>query len=488
MEVNTEPPEQGISNDVDFTTILPKLQSTSRTILGSIGEQWNVPKSQEGCCVNLRQQILTIISDAGEECDDEVALKLAEDWAHKHLPGNHTRLLNIVFTNPQGHAKYMEMVPTKDGDQRSGNIKHFNITDIGSITKASSNARHIVLQIGPIFPVQLLETFTTTHEGTYDHVLVGEMGSTLNSQRKALPAAQLLSSKSRTNTTFVVDTAQGAGAYKFNLTSIKALGLSDKLIEHIQQITFRTIIGRAMPDKMPFVGHLVAKTGEGTGGANYVAAYNMWNDMHSDPVPLKAPSVTDQKLIDTIVNGYIKDAYNLTRTGRLSKWIPDFAVQTTVDMDDPASWSGNTNCKLYGNPVTIEQIKEGYSYILWSMHKLFGVPIDYFNSGNGPGEEWNAFWQNGTFDGCEKRYGDVPVAEAMKTAYAKFEQMWDDHPDAKGTPAYDVVGFQFAREQLDKPFAVYLKPEPDEFNWVESKVRLNDPDRDSDWSSRATRD
>merc|ERR1712166_227484 len=108
---------------------------------------------------------LMIITDLGEECDDEVACLLANEVAEKGVK------VTLVFTNEAAQAAFLTLKPI-----HSDNLKMLNISDsLADIFKDGET--NTLLQIGPVHHRTSLDIGSYP----YNYFLLGTLGVTLNS-------------------------------------------------------------------------------------------------------------------------------------------------------------------------------------------------------------------------------------------------------------------------------------------------------------------
>lgn len=338
------------------------LQKRSPDQLGEIFSEDNLAAKASEFPKNL-----LIITDHGEETDDEVTLLLAAKLQ------NYGVNVSAVFTSMHAEKEIRKHLSWAK-EQDSHPIK--NIYSLESFRKEAAKeiffqeGKTVVLQIGPVHglnphtPNFLSHWSSLFKDVSYDYYLLGLYGSTLNSQRDAQEASALFQEMSAN--TFVIDTARGAGAFKFTVEGLSQVAPS--VIDHAIKIAWRNTVGRASGAGGKFVAHLVAKTERGI-GANYETINSMVSELESKDAPQKnALSLMLNKKVESVVDSYIEA---LKAAG------PKFEVKE----------DGTTN-SVAG--VTLQEIKDGYAFILSNLYKYFGVPIEFFESG-GP-EAWKPEW------------------------------------------------------------------------------------------------
>ena len=310
---------------------------------------------------------LAIITDHGEETDDEVTCRMADILHKKGLID-----VKFLFTTKARFSKQKSKFKGWGGDEslvlslhkeedRESFVKFLNDTSRGT-------SKTVLLQVGPIHENQLSEKWSPVlTKGSYDYVLVGTLGNTLNSEstkHAAAPAERFLADAKEK---IIVDTMGGKGAFKFSYAALDKV-LSDhpgkdKLIDHVCKIGWRNTVGRASPSLGKIVAHLVAKDV----GANYMTIKAMNKALGGGE--LKAPKGGKaEQVAQKYLNSLKKSEAALT-----------------VDKQ------GVTNSRK----VTEKSIVDGYAEILECLHQHFGVPYVFLESG-GP-ENWKLQWENGNF-------------------------------------------------------------------------------------------
>jgi hypothetical protein len=333
-----------------------------------------------------------VLTDFGEECDDEVTSLL--------VPGS----AKLVFTDEnhfdQNVAKYREF---------GGKCAVHHVKDFSGLFEEDNN---VVLQIGPVH--NAAHGVIDVPDKKYDWYLVGTIGGTLNSKGDAQENAEIL--RDSAQSAYIVDTDRGKGAFPFTYNRLKS-ALEDritekqleKIAEHVIKIGWRNTVGRANPFVGKFISHLVVKNV----GANYKTvdtvlraclspeeiAKESWTSTAAAKLAKKylarlqttAPDVLDPSY-DEVDDGTFKLKGSSENTA-VQEGVVQFRVAHTdvkpqnlrllVDKD------GNTN-SVAG--VKADQIVEGYTFILVVLNKLFGVPIEFFESGQ-PGK-WQPQWEN----------------------------------------------------------------------------------------------
>jgi hypothetical protein len=356
---------------------------------GADGEQ------KEDYPLNKENINLIVLTDFGEECDDEVTSLLVPESA------------KLVFTDEkhfdQNRSKYKEF---------GGKCTVHHFKDFSNLFEEKN--KNVVLQIGPVH--EAAHGVIDVHDKKYDWYLVGTIGGTLNSKGDAQANAEIL--RDSAQSAYVVDTARGEGAFPFTYNGLKSALKGriseeqlEKIAEHVIKIGWRNTVGRANPFVGKYVSHLVVKNV----GANYKTvdtvlraclspeeiAKKSWTSTAAAKLAKKylarlqttAPDMLDP-IYDEVDDGTFKLKGSSENTA-----VQEGVVQFRVAHTDvkPQNWrllvdkDGNTNT-VAAKGVTEDQIVEGYTFILVVLNKLFGVPIEFFESGM-PGK-WQPQWEN----------------------------------------------------------------------------------------------
>ena len=398
-----------------------------------------------------------IDTDAGEECDDEFTL--IEECCHAAL--NQKIMLKVMFTDKHGQQeidKFIKLCGGKDFSELP-NIE-FSIPNIEKCTPINRRLsdrttarKYSLLQIGPNTDEVQTKLLNYYDGATYNYVLLGMPGTT--NSKKAFKKLW-----NGANDRYILDTANGDGAFKFNMSAITrrmmekeikdAFGKTrqgriqralckNRMKEHVARIGFRNLCGRANAIFIPgkFIAHLIAAD---TRGANFQTAFGV-----------------AQKMFPSIVTDDIQGSVQsmLLNMPELNNEI-DAVVETYVELMKNNGLIFGTDGLSNGGrvQVTQKQIKDGYGFILKVCHIAFGVPIAFFVSGS-PGK-WEPQW----FDGKFKQLSDGEYArtdDALDKAMATAFENWLIEIETKNidtSPAYDVVGGRFSRgvsqEHFDK--------------------------------------
>jgi hypothetical protein len=408
-----------------------------------------------------------IDTDAGEECDDEFTL--IEECCHAAL--NQKIMLKVMFTDKHGQQeidKFIELCGGKDfSELRNIEFSIPNIEKSTPINRRLSDRttarKYSLLQIGPNTDEVQTKLLNYYDGATYNYVLLGMPGTT--NSKKAFKKLW-----NGANDRYIVDTANGDGAFKFNMSAITrrmmekdiydAFGICiwqnrreknirqgrihrgdcvKRMKEHVARIGFRNLCGRANAIFIPgkFIAHLIAADKR---AANFQTAFGVAQKMFPNAVTADIQGSVQRMLL------YMPELNNDI----------DTVVETYVELmkNNGLIFGTDGLSNGPGVKVTEKQIKDGYGFILKVCHIAFGVPIAFFVSG-GPGN-WEPQW----FDGKFKQLSDGEYArtdDALDKAMAAAFKKWLIEIETKNidtSPAYDVVGGRFSRgvsqEHFDK--------------------------------------
>ena len=351
-------------------------------------------------------KFIDIVTDLGEECDDEAAcLHLYNLCAH-----NPDMFARVFFTNGNGKAMFVELL---EGKPELPNFKIFDFND-ATFKANKGDQKTLLLQIGPIH-VSQIEIVKAYAAKPYDYILLGEIGSTLNSSKDAETAADFLLTASAWGV--CIATRGGEGAPPFTVADLAPLGGPDSaIVNHCIKIAFRNTVGRASAAAGQGVAHLVAAHSM---GANYQTAVSIAK--HLDMEPFKETSKARDASIESVVRSYVDGLV---------------AHGLVVAAD------GSTNSP---RGVTISEINNGYTFILDTLNQAFGVPLDFFASQTAS-REWGKEWE---FAADSPRFGatfsGIPEThELMQTAFNTFNAVVKANPSMPLTPAYDCVAIAAA--------------------------------------------
>jgi len=418
--------------------------------------QWSVFQAAEPGPVACRgeskgyDEERLIDTDAGEECDDEFTL--LEECCYAAVRPN--IMLKVMFTDKHGAAEIAAFVQLCGGKDFSTlpNIEFFTPEGLTPRTEART---YSLLQIGPN-SAQVQNALLAYYNGVdYNYVLLGMPGTT-NSKKhfKALWNGAMVDAR------YIVDTANGDGAFKFKMSDIasrmstsemkqafkEGAGPEDYLQrsfcmnniqEHVARIGFRNLCGRAFPyvqipgRRIPIAMHICHLVAADARGANFQTAFGVAMKMF--------PDLVNNNILDSVM--------------RIRNVSPEFnddidaVVETYVQLMK-ANGLAFDDDGLSNGPrvqVTEQQIRDGYGFILKVCHAAFGVPIAFFVSGS-PGN-WESQWFDGEFkhlEGDAYARTDDALDAPMAAAFQKWHEEINER-DIETSPAYDVVGGRFSR-------------------------------------------
>lgn len=323
---------------------------------------------------------IVIITDMGEECDDEVTIASVFKFAASSNEFNFT----IFCTDPN----WGEII-TDLGFSNTVNVKFLPIENIEGNLPTSFD----LLQIGPVDDESLSTHFIYK---TYNYYLVGAFGTT-NSKGKAESFARNLYKYATNKYIIVTKNKNGVLAPPFNINVINTYFPDNEYLkELVLRIGFRNTVGRADPTVGKFVAHLVSEPNGANynGGANYNTVKQQLEKLDIEPI------IPGQDAID-IAKKYVTE---------LEKGPIAFNGKNSID----------------GPFVTTDSVKNGYAYILQNLNKLYNVPIEFYSSGSP--RNWNRLWK------------DFSDNEKLEQAFVNFQSKNIEVPDLPLTPAYDCIG------------------------------------------------
>ena len=166
---------------------------------------------------------------------------------------------------------------------------------------------------------------------------------------------------------------RGQGAFPFTYNALKTLELNTMLVVHVIKIGWRNTVGRASYKLGRSVAHLIA---ENSSSANYQTVKNIETQLMNVEYKIKDKNKITKE-IEKSANDLANNYFNLLKTAPP----PEFIL--TEDSDGTTNSSMNLNKK---------SIIDGYVYILTTLYRLFGVPINFFQSGSE--ENWDKQWDN----------------------------------------------------------------------------------------------
>ena len=397
---------------------------------------------------------IDVVTDLGEECDDEVACLMLYDRCAR----DKNLFARIFFTNPAGRSLFIQLL-----EERlilpNCKLLQFRKSTFKSNTGPDPT---LLLQIGPIASKHLgtCKEYTTK---PFHYILLGEKGKTLNSNGDALSVATLFST--RATRVLIVATRGGAGAPKFTMSSLKFLGGKDsEIVKHVVKIGFRNSVGRACVNGGNYVAHLVAAHEK---GANYQTVKSIAEHLNAESCKQSNQYIkpTEWKCFNTPSLELHVEPYNLSQQDsdawhcfesyrqRSIMRVVDKYITGLVDNGLVEDKDGLIGPKK----VTLAEIKEGYAFILDVLHQEFGIPIDLFCS-QSPSREWLTTWdfQKDSPEFEETYSGISDTHTDMLLAYDRWRHCLSLSPHMELTPAYDCIAmlaaFDFFKGTLHEHF------------------------------------
>ena len=329
---------------------------------------------------------LGIVTDFGEECDDEVACLLAA-----RLPRAGLADVRFLFTTKLERfelqkQKFVQWAYGSEENDAASKARqqeyatmvysiHQKNNFIDFLNEGGDDIKRIILQIGPIHEPETKPSESGWQSKNiwrpnitckYDYITVGTFNGVpaLNVKANARVSALHLMSKAQNK--IVIDTMAGHGAFKFSSKALTIIfpevSTDDRssIIEHVCKIGWRNSVGRASAVGGKWVAHLVSEpVGSFEGGANYMTMKKIQEELGGN-VSRSCGSIQ-------LANKYLDQLQDLG------------GLQVARD-----STTNNTN------GATSISIVNGYSYILDCLHHFFKVPVQFFESGRP--EHWLSQW------------------------------------------------------------------------------------------------
>lgn len=407
---------------------------------------------------------LVLITDVGEECDDEAAVYLATQIAAAKADLK----LDVVFVHGQEAIDNFKSMFDQDKDPSTPNGISFlaGSEQLSQVRKGTGVDEVIILQIGPVNNADIKHVNAAIKElKPYDYFLVGALGATFNSDKDKDKTAQAFVSGA--NLAHIVKTDRGKGAFKFSMAAVAEF--PDGLKEHIERIGFRNTIGRAEPTAASFfTAGLVSDNGK---GANYNTAMGIQKELNIE--------VTDDKdkQIQFVVQKYLADLED-------HQTIPKIGV-SDHKKPDGCGVAGGVPCTgwVSANGATRQSVVKGYTKILKiTTGSRLGLPVDLIVSGK-PGK-WEPQWRTLGQTQEEVKANEGPLFKPRYTtgttttekfdrqvreSWTKWKAALEETPTTALTPAYDVVGLLAA---FDGTYFL------DTTKVVESKLKVDVVDSD----------
>ena len=272
----------------------------------------------------LYTNYVLVITDVGEECDDESALHYLSR-ATATTPDLFVEVLCVG--GKMEESVRLERCRNCIGLEETANFKMGPVSGFPRWSHVSS--RRMVLQIGPVNDEVGVGAFISSIGGPYNYILLGMLGTTNSS--KGAPrhfAEQMLESA----TVALVVATKVDGVTRIPLfTARSAEWFPDGVYKEIMRVGFKNTLGRA-PASLAFLNQLV-----GPGGANYETA---------------------KSITDGIMGEGSFDGLRITRASRQA-------------------------AQAYGTSYNEEQV-DGMARMLVAFNRLFGVPVSEVWSSSAP--------------------------------------------------------------------------------------------------------
>ena len=395
---------------------------------------------------------IDVITDAGEERDDEVGCAFLNSICCKRKDIQ----VRVFCTNPKGKARLIGMI-----GEVSENYELYDFTEENFVQRDFAHALYhsilplpLLIQIGPVMPHYIDMCTKYADSASFAYILLGELGKTLNSNKSAKDVADMFFTKALQSR--CVHTRGGDGAPNFTVSDLASIASSDSpLVDHVLKIGFRNTMGRAGAFAGKFVAHLVSAF---DGGANYQTCKRIaeqlgieshpetWDDYNDTTRDERSRGDEDEHIrrrsIMRIVDRYISDLCKASGIGLV------------INED------GSTN-SIRG--VSHMQIRNGYAYILDTMNQAFGFPIDFFASQT-PDGKWDKRWEfspeyHGVFNSTYSEFQDEHIHTQVMTSYENWKKLMKKNPHTPTTPAYDVVAIRLGIEWVCSKYDYRFKSE-----------------------------
>ena len=263
----------------------------------------------------LYTNYVLVITDVGEECDDESAL---------HYLSRAAATTSDLFVEVLCVGGKMEesarLARCRNciGLEETANFKMGPVSGFPKWSHVSS--RRMVLQIGPVNDEVGVSAFISGIGGPYNYILLGMLGTTNSSNGAPRHFAEQMMASA---TSALVVATKVNGFTRIPLfTARNAEWFPDGVYNEIMRVGFKNTLGRA-PSSLAFLNQLV-----GPGGANYETA---------------------KSITDGIMGEGSFDGLRITRAARQA-------------------------AQAYGTSYNEEQI-DGMARMLVAFHRLFGVPV-----------------------------------------------------------------------------------------------------------------
>ena len=328
---------------------------------------------------------LVIFTDYGEETDDEVTCFMANLLMDK---GVNLLLVHCAIDCAVSFEEESALYK-----KRGGRCEFIPITELTRDKLSEYMIRgkdNCIVQIGPIHPDHWrgIGDVSELLKIPYRYYIEGTMGM-FNSKGPSREVAEVLSNNAKRSVQ--CDADKGNGAYPWVVPVVeeaaRAAGADDDevaaLSERVMKIGWRNTVGRAAPSAAKYIAHLVAP-----GGANYNVVKRVDDDMlDTGGVAIYELTDADRDKAQGVVDKYVEAMMGAHES-----------VRIIVDPED--------GDKLTNSSATISGIKEGYKYMLETLYKYFGVPIQFHSSGQSG--KWEKWWDTPSLEEKEKAVALFP--------------------------------------------------------------------------------
>lgn len=230
------------------------------------------------------RSLILVITDAGEEIDDETALFYLKNYVglNNHID-LHILMCNGKLTSEERLIRVRQFI-----GEETENVKYGLIDDHYMVNELTKNNyfKKYVLQIGPVFDNELYSINKIIENlGEYDYHLLGNLGSSLNSNPSinAYAAAEYL--KNNAMKSNIIQTKFNGKTVVPYYTPEIVNWFETPLFEYeILKLGFKNTIGRA--PALPFTVHLVGPNGANHESLKYLFHYAANPLIFQEIVPL----------------------------------------------------------------------------------------------------------------------------------------------------------------------------------------------------------
>ena len=331
---------------------------------------------------NVNRTKIIVITDVGEEIDDEVTL-----WYLDKMFANRSDVkVHVLFVDGKMNSSERMNRATSLNLNEAKKLEYFEFLKYPY--NPENYKRTIILQIGPVdfTDNNNKEKLRTLTLKPYEYILLGDVGKTLNSQDKAKGTAEYFIENSKKH--YIVH-SKIDGELKVPSFRHDAIQMfPNDLKEEIYKIGFKNTVGRA--PKIPFTRHL-----SGQGGANYQAVKAIYEKVNNGQKidELEVPDSPDFK-------GSANEYMNMDKYTDTDKTIAkDFATNNSQDVGKQAS---------------------DLAKMTFALFKL-------------------GFQPDNLIIYSDKIIEDKRILPKYVDSFNKYKNVLTDHPTIEMTPAYDLV-------------------------------------------------